>query len=337
MKRLLFFLLWLPFFGKGQYLNTSLVADAPPLFFTITGAWPAFTGVAGSPGTNGGSVLINGAGLSSNLVFDASGTGGVIEISLDSSAWGTSKTIVPSGGNIVNVKVYGRIASTASVGSYSSTVPGTSSPATPHSIPYTATVTGVVAKDSIRVQFDTLTANEVAGWTHMRGDPSLSVITATGGNSNTITLSSVATDISHWNPFGASTGPNTGITTATVPNYAIGVNSEAWFNINYPFDVNLPQIIVSGLNPSSTYTVTMSGNINCTFNLNCQTMYRVKGSTLLTPISVNTYCNTPTATAQFLTVSPDGTGHLNIYVTRDLANFPATQISSISWMIIKEN
>src|SRR4051812_49171713 len=88
---------------------------------------------------------------------------------------------------------------------------------------FTKTATGI-SKDSIRVQLDTNTSLNVSGWTHLVGDPSKSIKTATAGNSNTITISTVNTAVQNWTGFGgACTGLATGNTTATQPSYATGV------------------------------------------------------------------------------------------------------------------
>lgn len=203
---------------------------------------------------------------------------------------------------------------------------------------FTKTAT-TVAKDSIRVQLDTNTSVNVSGWTHLVGDPSKSLKTATAGNANSISISTVNTAVQNWTGFGgASTGLATGNLTATQPSYATGVMSECYFNSNGTYNASFPQFITSGWNPAKTYTVKMSGTLNCSFSLSTNGEYRVFGASLQTMQTMITLCNTvtggsnPNTVLTWTGVTPDGSGNIKIYFNP----VSGQQVAALSWFIIKE-
>jgi hypothetical protein len=216
-----------------------------------------------------------------------------------------------------------------------------SSPATPVNIPYTGTVNAVVVKDTALFQMDTTVAFNVAGWGHLVGDPSLNVKTATSGHSNSITLSTVSTDFFHWTQFGACTGPNTGITDATIPSGATGIMKECYFNANGAYNVSYPQFQASGLDPTKTYDIRWYATLS-NFGLSTNSEFRVFGLSLQTMQTLITQLNgSPTntnpagccITLLFPAVQPDASGKINFYFNP----VSGQQVASSSGITISQN
>src|SRR5882757_2962135 len=113
----------------------------------------------------------------------------------------------------------------------------------------------------------TAAAASVSGWTNVSGDPSVAVRTATDASTG-ITISSVAAG--NWAPIsgvgsainGAGASGGTFFPATVMVNQWFQYSSLAWYN------AAMPQLLISGLNKDSTYTIKMTGSSNSANNSN---------------------------------------------------------------------
>lgn len=198
-------------------------------------------------------------------------------------------------------------------------------------------------KDSIRVNLDT-TQNQ-AGWLNLKGSPGLNVLSGTGGNNHTITVTSVST--SNWLPYSSNETafPNNGTVNGTVWNWATSVMQEEWFSYSSSsqdtFKLASPKFIVSGLLPSALYTITLTGSQQ--YNFADSSEFRVGTSAGIQAAGIHPVTggqsveafpekNNTAQYAQFTNVSPDASGNIQIWV-----NEAKTQVlGGISGFIIKQ-
>jgi len=114
---------------------------------------------------------------------------------------------------------------------------------------------GVVGKDSAKFNLSA-SAHSVSGWVNVVGDPSTGTRTATGGNSNTITFTSVQT--SHWTTFsGVCAAADNGINSAG--QFPAAVNFQSWFQGAATLSGSNYQVKIGGLNDSKFYKVQVNG------------------------------------------------------------------------------
>ena len=283
------------------------------------------------------SFTVSGGNLTANaLVTFPTG----FEGTLNKTAYTSTVTLNQSGGTLTGqpVWVYTRIAASTGVGSYTDPVIITSTGATPDSIAITGTVSSSNDKDSIRVQFDSTSVAQ-SGWTIMRGAPNLNVITATGGNSGTITVSSISTSSNNWKPVTTVCAfPNNGTPNGTVWNYAPNVMRECWFSYNDAYNASYPKIKISGLKTGGvTYTLKITSSISTSIaGFACDVDYRILGNSLYGPTVLAAQSGGVENTANsvtFTNIVPDGTGSFNIYFNQA----PGNNLASISAFILKEN
>lgn len=337
MKNLLLIGFLFPALCQAQNFRVAGIADPAPAIITVVGTMPAFTTTQGSASTSG-SVGVSGIGLSNDITISCPSG---YQTSPDNSTWGTSTIAFTRSGTTASGTFWMRLAAATSVGPYNGNAVASSSPATPVNIAYTGTVNAVVVKDTALFQMDTTSAFNVAGWGHLTGDPSLNVKTATSGHSNSITMTTVATDFFHWTQFGACTGPNTGITDATIPSGATGIMKECYFNANGAYNVIYPQFQVSGLDPTKTYDIRWYATLS-NFGLSTNSEFRVFGLSLQTMQTLVTQLNgSPTntnpagccITLLFAAVQPDATGKINFYFNP----VSGQQVASSSGITISQN
>ncbi len=183
--------------------------------------------------------------------------------------------------------------------------------------------TGAARSQSAKFNFSATTAT-VSGWTNVTGDPSVSVVTA---SSSGITLSSIAT--ANWVPFNGGSafnavGENTG--NSYFPG---GVLYNHWFQYGSDAEYNaaVPQLLISGLSPDSTYTIMMAGSSTSSLNTN-PVQYTAVGLTVYPSQYENNHNNT-TNFASF-TVTPDTAGKVRLYLNTQ----PTTDVADISGLII---
>lgn len=176
-----------------------------------------------------------------------------------------------------------------------------------------------VSHDSITIQFRATNTTPATGVTAvMYGSPHSSVISYTN-STYAITFSTVAT--ANWSSYsGCSCSSIDAISGATGGSYIPGVANSAYtadfFNYGPTvanYDINKPQFEITGLNPSTIYTIKMTGiDGSQGFDAN-PFRYKVIGATSETAIDVNGDVTSQANGATF-SLQPDGTGKIKAYV-----------------------
>jgi hypothetical protein len=151
----------------------------------------------------------------------------------------------------------------------------------------------------------------VSGWTNLTGDPHSGAQTATA---NGITISSISA--SNWVPNGVPSniydyGGDTGATY-----FPQIVMTDTWLQWNGTndnlalYNAAVPQLLLSGLHPDSTYTLRMSGS---DVYYPGSTQYTVAGASVGGSQYLNTYQNRSQGVT-FLHIQPDSNGTIRVYV-----------------------
>ncbi len=165
----------------------------------------------------------------------------------------------------------------------------------------------------------------VAGWTNVSGDPSLAVrsVTAPSG----ITISSVAT--ANWSQYGDQSA-NNGLGENSSGVFPAAVLYNHWYSYDggAMYQSAAPQLIVSGLNRNSVYSLQMAGSSTNTLNAN-PTVYTVVGLTNYGSYGLNNQDNVY-GSVVFSNVSPDSTGRIRIYVNTS----PISNVADICGLVI---
>jgi len=172
-------------------------------------------------------------------------------------------------------------------------------------------------------------AVSVSGWTNVSGDPSTGVRSATDAATG-ISISSVST--ANWAPYnGAAAYNGGGMTNGTF--FPANVMLNHWFQANASlasYNAAIPQLIISGLNIDSVYTVSMTGSWGDQYYNVDPTRYTVAGATIYGYVDLNIRYNTANG-ATFHNVAPNSSGQIKIYIntisTTDIAGISGLQIT----------
>jgi len=166
----------------------------------------------------------------------------------------------------------------------------------------------------------------VAGWTNVSGDPATAVRTATDPSG--ITVSSIAT--ANWAPLSGSCAYD-GLGASGGTFFPAAVMLNHWFQYSGAlanYNAAVPQLLISGLNKDSVYTVKMAGSSTSASNTN-PVRYTVAGLTVSGYIDVNNHNNTANG-ATFINIAPDSAGKIRVYVntlpTTDVADIGGLQV-----------
>lgn len=192
----------------------------------------------------------------------------------------------------------------------------------------------IITPDSVRFQFDTTAADNVAGWTVLTGDPS-KVLFNTSIPGTTVNYTTVAT--ANWTQFvGACANTGDGVTNATIPYAgATGVMYESWF-LSGDSSASIPQFTVTGLNMANTYDILLSGTTHYN-TLNSLGFYTVRGATLQAWQGLQADINGGSANLSsqltWTNVTPGTGGTFNIYFGQAGGN----QASFLSYIIIRKH
>lgn len=172
-------------------------------------------------------------------------------------------------------------------------------------------------------------SHPVSGWINVAGDPSTGVRTGTDPSTG-ITVSSVAT--ANWVGYKGVAACD-GLGAAGGAFFPAAVMQNMWYQYSAYFggyNAVVPQLVISGLNKDSVYTLKMTGSIDVKvrnfFNLN-PTRYSVAGSAVYGFVDVNGNFNT-NGGATFLNIAPDASGNIRVYVNT-LSSTNAAGISGI--------
>ena len=160
------------------------------------------------------------------------------------------------------------------------------------------------------------------GWINVFGDPSVSICT---GTSSGITVSSVATG--NWSSYNGSSAFDAG-GAANGTFFPPGVMLNHWYQYGSPgqYNSSKPQLLLSGLNKDSVYTIRMTGSFSQNigfFELN-PIRYTVTGAVVYGYIDVNGDNNTSNG-AVFYNVTPDVSGNVKVYIN----TYGSSNIASI--------
>jgi hypothetical protein len=174
----------------------------------------------------------------------------------------------------------------------------------------------------------TAAAVSVSGWTNVPGDPATAIRTATDAATG-ISISSVSTG--NWaglNNVAAFNGG--GMTTGTF--FPAAVMANHWFQYDASlasYNAAIPQLIISGLNVDSVYTVSMTGSWGDQYYSMDPTRYTVAGATVYGYTDLNIRYNTAGG-AVFHNVAPNSSGQIKVYVN----TVSTTNVAGISGLRI---
>src|SRR5690349_21767695 len=156
-------------------------------------------------------------------------------------------------------------------------------------------LSGLVKTQAQTVNFNfSDSPNVVSGWINVHGDPSLAVITATDVSTG-ISINSVAT--ANWVQYARTNSAYDGGGMTNGTYFPAAVMLDQWFQYNPAgsgtayYNEAIPQLIVSGLNPDSVYTIKISSSMALGFDSD-PSHYTIVGSTVYGPIDLNTNNNT---------------------------------------------
>jgi hypothetical protein len=168
-----------------------------------------------------------------------------------------------------------------------------------------------------------LSTQTVSGWINVHGDPSTGVRSATDGTTG-IGVSSIAT--ANWVPISGTGAAYDGLGASGGTYFPSGVMLNHWFQYSTLAEYNaaVPQLVITGLNKDSVYTIKMAGSSTSSYNSN-PTQYSVEGTTVYGYINVNNHNNTANG-ASFNNISPDANGKIWVFVNTT----PSTEIADIS-------
>ena len=169
-------------------------------------------------------------------------------------------------------------------------------------------------------------STSVSGWTNVAGDPATAVRTATDPSG--ISISSIAT--ANWAPLNSSSAFD-GLGASGGTFFPAAVMLNHWFQYSGTlanYNAAIPQLLISGLNKDSLYTVKMAGSSTSSSNTN-PTRYTVAGLNVSGFIDVNNHNNTANG-ATFINVAPDAAGTIRVYVN----TVPTTDVADISGLQI---
>ncbi|MBS1664165.1 MAG: hypothetical protein JST68_24180 [Bacteroidetes bacterium] len=169
---------------------------------------------------------------------------------------------------------------------------------------------GLQAQTTVSFNFSKA-AQPVSGWINVVGDPSTGVRTATDVSSG-MSISSIAT--ANWSSFfGTSAFDGEGPSNGTF--FPAGVMVNEWLQYDgslAAYNAAVPQLKISGLDTTHTYTLRMAGSSTSPLSQN-PTRYTIAGRTVSSYIDVNNTNNTANG-ATFNPIAPDVNGNIFIYV-----------------------
>ena len=172
-------------------------------------------------------------------------------------------------------------------------------------------VTGILqAQTTVSFNFSA-TAHSVSGWINVIGDPATGIRSASDPNTG-MTISSIGTE--KWSSFfGQSAFDGEGPSNGTF--FPAGVMINEWLQYDgnlSAYNASVPQLKLSGLDTSRTYTIRMAGSSTSPLSQN-PTRYTIAGRTVSGYIDVNNTNNTANG-ATFNPIAPDASGNIYIYV-----------------------
>lgn len=339
MKKLIFFLFFLPIFCTAQIFRPTANVIDPPAgpFFTWTGsAFTAFSNNSGTPSLPQTKTWNAGNIVGTVTLTTTSGQG--MEISVDGGAnYATSQSGITGSTGSVMMRTAGATAPGSYAGNLIATATGVSS-----TTPFTSTVSSSgTGSDTIRVALSLTGVTAPTGFVKLLGDPSTGVRSVTN-SAGTITISTVST--ANWYQVSsACASDNAGKTGSTISAFPDNIllsqmytySGSSNFADSATQTLSKPNFSLTGLNSAATYTVRITFDLdNTRFGLTCNNKFYVKGlpATAYVNAGFNALGNL-TQEAVFTSCTPDATGKLNIY----LFTTPGQEISGAGGIIAYKN
>lgn len=191
-------------------------------------------------------------------------------------------------------------------------------------------------KKTMRLYFSHSAAVSIPGWVNVPGPVTGNRITKTDATTSW-GIDNVGSTSTYWNPFSGSNSADTlGMTTSNnsgvIPDIAL---RGYWFNYSTIYTSGTNNLIITGLNPSKTYTLKLVGSRSSSNSATAprySSWHINNGSEIL----LNAYLNT--ANQQAVTnVTPDANGKIYIGVYRPSNSATYGSYSYINSLIVQEN
>jgi hypothetical protein len=187
---------------------------------------------------------------------------------------------------------------------------------------------------TLRAYFSNAPAAAIPGWFNVYGTVTGNHITMTDATTSW-TIDNGGSTTAYWTPFGGSNsvdnaGQMTGSNNGVVPDIAL---NNYWFNSNIQFSSGTNNLIVSGLNPAKTYTLSLVGSRNTSAAPPRYASWHINnGAELLQNASGNTSVQTIVNNVQ---PGADGKINIGVYSPSLIGTYGA--FSYINALIIQEN
>lgn len=251
------------------------------------------------------------------------------------SSWQWTQVSGPSTTTIVSPTSHSTIIRNLTNGLYSYTLNATSSAGTL----ITKTVMLTVYPNNnglktLRAYFSNAQAAVIPGWFNVYGTVTGNHITMTDATTNW-TIDNGGSTTAYWTPYGGNNsadnaGQMTGSNNGVVPDIAL---NNYWFNSNIQFSSGTNNLIVSGLNPAKTYTLSLVASRNTSAALPRYASWHINnGAELLQNASGNTSVQTVVNNVQ---PGADGKINIGVYSPSLIGTYGA--FSYINALIIQEN
>ncbi len=183
----------------------------------------------------------------------------------------------------------------------------------------------------IRIDTRASGTSSATGYNYLTGAPHSSVLSISNLNDITgaatgVSISTIST--SNWVAYsGCSCSNNDATTGVTGGTYlGTGANNAVYQSIFFTYgtvtparyDATKPQLRISGLNPSTTYTIKLCGG-DGTLGFTCKWAAKAAGATTTSTTEVDGDITNIT-TGATLTLQPDGSGNIDIWINSSTTN-----------------
>ncbi|SEW52807.1 SGNH/GDSL hydrolase family protein [Chitinophaga arvensicola] len=191
-------------------------------------------------------------------------------------------------------------------------------------------------KKTLRVNFSNTKIEDIPGWLNAYGPITANKVSYTDVATNW-TIDNASTSNTFWGSYtgvnasdvnGKVTGNNTGV----IPDIAL---KSYWFNYSVPYAAGKNNVIISGLNPSKTYTLKLYASRTSADNTTAPRygVWRINGGAEVIQDALDNTTNESVVT----NITPDANGNINIAVYQS-ANSPTYgSFSFLNALILQEN
>lgn len=297
------------------YSATVSSSGSPTVVFSPTSfSTPFSTSTLGPSASQ--SFVVTGTNMSNNLLMNAPAS---FLFSTNNSSFTNTVTLTESGGSI-NQTIWVQLPGGLSPGNYSGSITCSSTGvSSPPSFPLFGTVTSSGSLDSIKINFALTNTTSGGNWVNVLGQANDSVISGVGGNTGSITWTTVAT--ANWSGYGTPptcAATNNGYASATFPVPA-NVLKDSWFSFQTggSYSPSSPKFRFGNLIAGKQYMLIIFGSLtNLGFTMS--TDYRAVGDVLYGPTTIN--CKQNANTAASWTMYPDASNNITIWADPSSSN-----------------